>query len=116
MLDTKNSRSTPKLKARQAIGGLLCASLLLSLCWNAGRTVQADALITNVPVGTNPVSVTVNPMTNKVYVTNKDSNNVTEINGINNLPENFAAAPVRFNRRSIPGPIKHTLSIAKAVI
>lgn len=44
----------------------------------------AQTLITNVPVGSYPVAVAVNPLTNKIYVVNQSSNNVTVIDGATN--------------------------------
>jgi len=50
------------------------------------RPGLAQTLITNVPVGSYPVAVAVNTQTNKIYVVNQSSNNVTVIDGATNLP------------------------------
>ena len=39
---------------------------------------------TTVAVGTDPLAVAVNPVTNKIYVANDGSNNVTVIDGATN--------------------------------
>ncbi len=41
----------------------------------------AQTLVGTVTVGTTPVGVAINPATNKIYVANQGSNNVTVING-----------------------------------
>ena len=52
-------------------GAVLCASLFLILfCWSGGQAVKADSNIGNVPTGSDPISVAVNPVTNKTYVAN----------------------------------------------
>ena len=57
-----------------------CALLFLSC------TVAADAqtITATVNVGTGPFSAAVNPVTNKIYVVNRNSNNVTVIDGATN--------------------------------
>src|SRR5580704_753097 len=49
-------------------------------------TVAADAqtITATVNVGTGPFSAAVNPVTNKIYVVNRNSNNVTVIDGATN--------------------------------
>ncbi len=62
--------------------------LLLTLCC-AGMgslSAQAQNVTTTVIVGHNPYSVAVNPVTNKIYVANDSSNNVTVIDGATNSP------------------------------
>lgn len=44
-----------------------------------------------VPVGTSPQAVAVNPLTNKIYVANRQSSNVTVIDGTNNSTVTVAA-------------------------
>ena len=66
-------------------GAFVCASLFLTLCcWTGGQSVKADTSIGNVAAGTTPVAVAVNPLTNKIYVANQGSANVTVIDGTNN--------------------------------
>jgi YVTN family beta-propeller protein len=48
---------------------------------------KATSLVTNtviatIPVGTNPNGVGTNPLTNRIYVTNQDDNNVSVIDGV----------------------------------
>ena len=61
--------------------GLLVLMMLLP-----GRDVHAQAtVIATVPVGTGPVGVGVNPITNRIYVANSPpSNNVSVIDGTTN--------------------------------
>ncbi len=44
-------------------------------------TVAAQQVIDTIPVGTGPFGTAVNPATNKIYVANLSSNNVTVIDG-----------------------------------
>ncbi len=68
-------------KGWRTSGAVLCVSLLLTLfCWTGGQFTN----IGNVAAGTDPVAVAVNPATNKIYVANQGSNNVTVIDGTNN--------------------------------
>ena len=60
---------------------LAAAALALLATPAASQTVQP-----RITVGTNPVSVAVNPMTNKVYVANAGSNNLTIVNGGTGTP------------------------------
>ncbi len=46
---------------------------------------------TTVSAGTGPVSVAVNPVTNKIYVANSGSNNVTVIDGATNSTTTVSA-------------------------
>ena len=43
-------------------------------------TAQAQTAGTRIPVGTNPTQIAINPVTNKIYVANAGSDNVTVIN------------------------------------
>lgn len=47
-------------------------------------TVTQSAPVVTIPVGTNPVAVAVNSVTNRIYVANANSNNVTVIDGDTN--------------------------------
>ena len=46
---------------------------------------------TTVAAGTNPYAVAVNPVTNKIYVANDGSNNVTVIDGATNATTTVTA-------------------------
>lgn len=52
---------------------------------------KTDESVVTVPVGTNPQAVAVNPLTNKIYVANQQSGNVTVIDGTNNSTVTVAA-------------------------
>src|SRR5260370_23588489 len=54
----------------------LCAALLL-LSWPMRGYSQTG--VTTIGAGTNPFAAAVNPVTNKIYVANQGSNNVTGI-------------------------------------
>src|SRR5258708_32192580 len=69
---------------------LLIPSVLASLFLLAGHT-QAQTVTKTVAAGSTPFSVAVNPVTNKVYVANRDSNNVTVIDGATNTTTTVAA-------------------------
>src|SRR5438874_2467345 len=76
-------------------GAFVWASLFLTLCcWTGGQSVKADTSIGNVAAGTQPNAVAVNPVTNKIYVANYLSNNVTVIDGTNNSTSTVATGPV----------------------
>lgn len=68
--------------------GLLAAGLFL---WSA-VAVQAQAVVATVAVGTQPARVAVNATTNRIYVTNQNSNNVSVIDGNTNAV--LATVPV----------------------
>lgn len=59
--------------------------------WAGGQRVTAQTDIVNIPVGQVPVRAAINPQTNKIYVTNRQSNNVTVIDGTNNSTVTVAA-------------------------
>ena len=46
--------------------------------------VKAETVTASLVAGTNPYAVAVNPMTNKIYVANYNSNNVSVIDGATN--------------------------------
>jgi YVTN family beta-propeller protein len=62
-----------------------CALLLLVVL-NCGlsQPAAAQTLLANIPAGTWPVAVAVNPTTERIFVVNQGSNNVTEIYGPDN--------------------------------
>ncbi|MFZ0513844.1 MAG: hypothetical protein WAM14_19715, partial [Candidatus Nitrosopolaris sp.] len=43
-----------------------------------------NRVITSIPVGVNPIGVSVNPLTNMIYVANHSDNTVSVINGTTN--------------------------------
>jgi YVTN family beta-propeller protein len=47
-------------------------------------TVSADWVTTTIATGTSPYAVAVNPVTNRVYIANQSSSNVTVIDGATN--------------------------------
>src|SRR5439155_1074930 len=55
------------------------------------RPAQADTATATVGAGTGPQAVAVNPVTNKVYVANKGSANVTVIDGATNATTTVGA-------------------------
>ena len=56
----------------------------LAMGWLSEQTARMDSFLLNIPVGINPNRVAVNTVTNKIYVANFVSNNVTVINGADN--------------------------------
>jgi len=53
--------------------------------------LRAQTVTTTIPVGTGDHAVAVNPVTNKIYVANGGSNNVTVIDGATNTPTTVSA-------------------------
>ena len=70
-MTTKKSRSVGMLT--------ICLVVAASI-----GTASADWVTTTVPAGSTPYAVATNPVTNKVYVANSGSNNVTVIDGATN--------------------------------
>jgi YVTN family beta-propeller protein len=60
---------------------LLPTALLTFLFITLSVATNAQTVVATVPAGSAPFSVAVNPVTNKTYVANVDSNNVTVIDG-----------------------------------
>ena len=58
---------------------------------------------TTVAAGSRPDAVAVNPVTNKIYVANSGSNNVTVIDGATNTTTTVAAGAVPIGRGGEPG-------------
>ncbi|HTC92904.1 MAG TPA: Ig-like domain repeat protein [Terriglobales bacterium] len=54
------------------------------LLWLAAISASGQTVTTTVTVGTAPTAVAVNPVTNKVYISNATSNNVSVIDGATN--------------------------------
>jgi len=62
-----------------------CVSLLLlALTCAQAQSAAAQTLITNVPTGTAPVALAVNPASNKIFAVNQGSNNLTVLDGLTN--------------------------------
>src|SRR5439155_920452 len=53
-------------------------------------SARADTVIATVAAGTTPFAVAINPVTNKIYVVNAGSNNVTVIDGATNATTTVA--------------------------
>ena len=62
---------------------LSCFAALTVLLF-AAMPVAAQTVTATVPAGTNPFAVAVNPVTNKTYIANRFSANVTVIDGATN--------------------------------
>ena len=80
--------------------GMLTVCLAVVACIG---TASADWVTTTVPADSNPYAVAANPVTNRIYVANSSSNNVTVIDGATNAtitvatrtgPSAVAANPV----------------------
>src|SRR6266404_2999009 len=72
----------------------LCAALLL-LSWPMRGYSQTG--VATIGAGTNPFAAAVNPVTNKIYVTNECSNNVTVIDGATNTTTTVLAGTNPFS-------------------
>ncbi|MBN6187686.1 S-layer homology domain-containing protein [Aneurinibacillus sp. BA2021] len=77
--------------------------LLISAFFSAQQSSFADTSLNPIEAGTNPQAVAVNPVTNKIYVVNFRSHNVTVIDGANGttktvgvgtFPSDIAVNPV----------------------
>ena len=78
-------RSSPVGLSRRAVAALASVALIgLGLGFVAGPVspAAADNAIATITVGTAPFGVAVNPVTNRIYVANHDSNTVTVIDGV----------------------------------
>ena len=65
-------------------GRCVLLSLLAFSLWLLSLQAGAQTLIATVQVGTTPVALAINPATNKIFAVNRDSNNVTVIDGASN--------------------------------
>ena len=63
---------------------LLSFILLFACLLSVAGVAAGQVFLTSLPVGSYPVAVAVNPQTNKIYVVNRNSNNVTVIDGATN--------------------------------
>jgi len=74
---------------------LICCialTMLMLLVWTPKQSAQNSSFTTTtVSTGLGPVAIAVNPVTNRIYVANADSNNVTVIDGTDNSATTVAA-------------------------
>ena len=80
------STGLPRSIALALIRGVVASALVARVCFPA----VGQSLLTNVSVGSNPVAVAVNAVTNKIYVVNQNSNNLTVIDGVTNQTTTIA--------------------------
>ncbi|MFK0039633.1 FG-GAP-like repeat-containing protein [Paenarthrobacter sp. NPDC090517] len=59
----------------------------------AAAPAKADVVVATVPAGLRPSNLAVNPVTNKIYVPNKDSQTVSVIDGATNQPKVLITRP-----------------------
>jgi len=67
---------------RRACLLLLCLTFSAAVLWLGVSRARMANLQKNIPTGSQPSGVAVNTVTNKIYVTNTFSNNVTVVNGV----------------------------------
>lgn len=68
---------------------IVCGILIVTLL-STPQSAWADTIVAEVDAGTIPWAVEVNPVTNKIYVVNMDSDNVTVIDGVYNTTTTVA--------------------------
>ena len=71
--------------------------VLVLLLWTA-LEAPAQKVAATVAVGTTPIAIAVNPVTNKIYVANQNSSSVTVIDGATNTTTTVAAGSGRHTR------------------
>jgi YVTN family beta-propeller protein len=76
--------------SRRRSTALLFGSGLLAMLL-AASGASAQSVTATVAAGTQPQAVAVNPVTNKIYVSNFNGNSVTVIDGVTNTPTTIAA-------------------------
>jgi YVTN family beta-propeller protein len=81
--------ATQRRPVRRGSSWTLVATLFWLLL--AGVSTHAETVTTTVSAGGGPNGVAVNPVTNKIYVANFNSNNVTVINGATNTTTTVSA-------------------------
>src|SRR5437016_3367201 len=69
---------------RGAVAGVLGLTLAVGLLSSYTLVAAAYGVVATIPVGTSPAGVAVNPATNRAYVTNYISNNVSVIDTTTN--------------------------------
>ena len=77
----------PGHSRRTTIEMCFCVIAVVAMIAAPSSLATAQTLLTNVPVGAYPIAVAVNSRTNKIYVVNQNSNNLTVIDGATNLSE-----------------------------
>ena len=75
---------------------MLVFSLAAMLAGVACPLSDAQTVMTTVGVGMSPIAVAVNPVTNKIYVANQGSSNVTVIDGTTNTTSMVTAGSAAF--------------------
>ncbi len=60
---------------------VVIAALLLAVILPSGPPADAQTIITTITVGRYPAGVAVNPLTNRIYVTNQNSHDISVIDG-----------------------------------
>jgi YVTN family beta-propeller protein len=106
--DTMNSQSIIlwwRLRACTLVAGSFSLFLLVA-------HAQGQAVIATVPVGKQPMAVAVNPVTNKIYVGNGISNNVTVIDGATNSTRTVTDPNASFPIGVAVNPVTNKIYIA----
>jgi YVTN family beta-propeller protein len=80
-------RNCSSLKLARAVGSV---AALVAVCATMVLPASAQTVTATVPTGSGPDPVVVNPVTNKIYVLNQVSNNVTVIDGASNTTTTVA--------------------------
>src|SRR5262249_10243894 len=80
-------------------GTLLLGLVALVLLFWSSALVVAQTVVATIPVGSQPFGVAVNPTTNRVYVANMSSNNVSVIDAATNMV--VATVPVSSTPRGV---------------
>jgi len=79
---TSSTRAVPVMRSSARLWAVAVLLLTTSIATTAQRANSPD--VTTISVGTTPVAMAVNPATQKVYVANRESRNVTIIDSITN--------------------------------
>ncbi len=84
--------------ARRSVSRFAAIAILASLALSFAATAQAQIPAQTVFAGQFPNAVAVNPVTNKIYIANSGSNNVTVVDGATNtfttVNDTHATSPV----------------------
>jgi YVTN family beta-propeller protein len=75
---------------------ILWVAVLVAVLFLVPWRAAAQTLTGVVPVGTTPTAMAANPVTNKIYVANKDNNNVTVVDGATNATSTINAGTLPF--------------------
>ena len=111
-MNTLGARTPPKTvggtrgRRRAVMAAVVAAMTVAPLMLAVTSPAAADTPTAQVPVGTSPQAVAVNPVTNKTYVTNNVSNTVTVLTeqAVNTVPLQVAIAPLPGNSTSSNTP------------